>query len=191
MRFSDDGWIDGAAPCPSPNHDERPPGMPVVLVVVHAISLPPGEFGGPWIEDFFCNRLDPSAHPYFDSIRDLRVSAHFLIRRDGRLIQFVSCNRRAWHAGVSQWQGRERCNDFALGVELEGCDDKAFEPAQYSALKALLGCLGTHYPIADVVGHSEIAPGRKTDPGPAFDWKSISDAVKIFHARAKKRLHDV
>lgn len=155
---------------PSPNCDLRPAGSAIELIVVHAISLPPGSFGGPGIVELFTNRLDPGAHPYYASIAAIAVSAHFLVRRDGELIQFVPCAQRAWHAGPSSWCGRERCNDFSIGIELEGCDEMPFEPPQYDALAALTLALKAHYPIADLVGHSDIAPGRKTDPGPHFDW---------------------
>lgn len=137
---------------------------------MHAISLPPGVFGGTAIEDFFLNRLDTSAHPYYAGLAGLRVSAHFVIRRDGACTQFVPCVKRAWHAGESHWRARARCNDFSIGIELEGADDVAFEDAQYDALARLTRALTSAYPIVDVVGHSEIAPGRKTDPGPHFDW---------------------
>lgn len=169
-RFDSTSWLPGARIVASPNCDERPVGVPVELIVVHAISLPPNQFGGPAIEELFANRLDPSGHPYFAEIAHLRVSAHFLIRRDGDLIQFVACDRRAWHAGLSSWQGRECCNDFSIGVELEGCDSRRFMPAQYRILAALVDRICSRYPIADIVGHSDIAPGRKTDPGPCFDW---------------------
>ena len=162
--------IDGARYIPSPNCDDRPPGAAIELLVIHAISLPPGKFGGPGIEALFTNRLDPQAHPYYASVADLRVSAHVVIRRDGELLQFVPCARRAWHAGVSNWCGRARCNDFSIGIELEGADDVPFEAAQYDALAALTRALQGRYPIAGIVGHSDIAPGRKTDPGPQFDW---------------------
>jgi AmpD protein len=154
----------------SPNFDERPEGAAVELLVVHAISLPPGEFGGPGIEALFLNRLDPAAHPYYAAIAHLRVSAHFLIRRDGALVQFVPCTQRAWHAGESSWRGRSRCNDFSIGVELEGSDEIPFEDAQYGTLEALTTSLAAVYPLVGVAGHSDIAPGRKTDPGPFFDW---------------------
>ena len=144
--------------------------MPIELLVIHAISLPPGAFGGPGIEQLFLNRLDPSAHPYYGGIAALRVSAHFVIRRDGECIQFVPCLKRAWHAGESSWRDRARCNDFSIGVELEGADVVAFEGAQYESLAWLTRGLQNAYPIADVLGHSDIAPGRKTDPGPKFDW---------------------
>ena len=164
------GVVSGATQISSPNCDERPSGAEVTLVVVHCISLPPGEFGGPGIAEFFTNRLDRDAHPYYASIADTRVSAHFLIARDGDLSQFVPCGKRAWHAGVSVWHGREQCNDFSVGVELEGTDDQPYEDAQYRTLARLTRALMRRYPIADVVGHSDIAPGRKTDPGPSFDW---------------------
>jgi AmpD protein len=158
----------------SPNFDARPDGEAISLVVVHAISLPPGQFGGDAIARLFTNTLDASAHPYFAAISTQRVSAHFLIRRDGELIQFVSCLQRAWHAGRSSWKGRERCNDFSIGVELEGCDEKHFETAQYERLVGLIESLHTHYPLDAVAGHSDIAPGRKTDPGPCFEWPRLA-----------------
>ena len=168
-----DGWVDGAAWIESPNCDLRPDGCSVSLIVIHAISLPPGQFGSDDISRLFTNRLQAAAHPYFQQIADLRVSAHFLVRRDGSLVQFVSCLRRAWHAGVSEWKGRERCNDFSIGIELEGCDDLPFEHAQYSRLASLIGGLCKFYPIEAVVGHSDVAPGRKTEPGPGFDWAKL------------------
>ena len=171
---SSDGWLAGARRIASPNRDERPVGELISLIVIHAISLPPGQFGGDAIVELFTNRLESTAHPYFARIAGLRVSAHFLIRRSGDLIQFVSCSERAWHAGVSTWQGRSRCNDFSLGVELEGCDDLPFALAQYDRLEWLLGLLCAHYPIAAVTGHSDIAPGRKTDPGPCFEWRRLA-----------------
>lgn len=158
---------------PSPNFDSRPESVSVQLIVVHAISLPPGEFGGSGIVQLFTNCLDPLAHSYFSQIQGLRVAAHFLISREGELIQFVSCNQRAWHAGVSSWRGRENCNDFSIGIELEGCDQIPFADAQYLTLDLLLAELDRRYPIEAVVGHSDIAPGRKTDPGPCFDWSRI------------------
>jgi AmpD protein len=167
------GWLEGAVRVPSPNCDVRPPGEIITLVVVHNISLPPGEFGGPGVEALFTNQLDPAAHPYFEKIKDLRVSAHFFIRRDGHLMQFVPCALRAWHAGVSSWQGRERCNDYSIGIELEGTDEAPFTEAQYVSLNQLLSELRQAYPIAAVAGHSDIAPGRKTDPGPCFDWGRV------------------
>lgn len=168
-----EGWLAGIRHIPSPNQDDRPAGMAVALVVLHNISLPPGQFGGTGIEELFGNRLDPAEHPYYATIKDLRVSAHFLIRRDGEMIQFVACDRRAWHAGLSSWHGRERCNDFAVGIELEGTDEVPFTDAQYARLNELLGELYARYPIAGATGHSDIAPGRKTDPGPCFDWQRV------------------
>jgi AmpD protein len=157
----------------SPNQDERPPGSEITLVVLHSISLPPGEYGGDAIERLFTNRLDPDAHPYFREIHGMRVSTHFLIRRDGEVVQFVPVQRRAWHAGVSSWRGRSRCNDFSVGIELEGTDDASFEEPQYRALVTLLQTLSISVPIKAVAAHSEIAPGRKTDPGPRFDWDRL------------------
>lgn len=176
--MDDEGWLSAARRVPSPNCDERPAGEPVRLVVIHAISLPPNEFGGPGIIQLFTNCLDPQAHPYFREVEGLRVSAHFLVRRDGELIQFVPCSRRAWHAGVSSWQGRDNCNNFSIGIELEGCDQLPFEDVQYLALDRLLAEIGQSYPIEGVVGHSDIAPGRKTDPGPCFDWHRVRDASR-------------
>ena len=172
----DAGWIFGARRVPSPNCDERPAAETVELVVIHAISLPPNEFGGPGIVQLFTNCLDPAAHPYFREIQGLRVSAHLLVRRDGELIQFVPCSRRAWHAGASNWRGRENCNNFSIGIELEGCDQLPFEDVQYQTLNRVLAELRRRYPIAAVVGHSDIAPGRKTDPGPCFDWRRLRDS---------------
>lgn len=172
-RLTADGLLPGVVFLPSPNMDARPPDAEVRLLVIHAISLPPGEFGGDGIERLFTNRLDPEAHPYYREIHALRVSAHFLIRRDGRVIQFVPCARRAWHAGVSRWRRWQRCNDFSLGIELEGCDEQPFEDVQYRRLAALIRVLRRSYAIEDVVGHADIAPGRKTDPGPQFDWPRL------------------
>jgi AmpD protein len=174
LHLDAEGWVEEARRIPSPNCDARPPGMPVELLVVHNISLPPGKFGGNGVAALFTNTLDPEAHPYYREIHQLRVSAHFLIRRDGELVQFVACNQRAWHAGVSEWRGRTRCNDFSIGIELEGDDATPFEPAQYGMLNALIACLGDRYPLAGVAGHSDIAPGRKTDPGPCFDWARVA-----------------
>ena len=143
-------------------------------MVIHNISLPPGEFGGPYIEDLFLNRLHPGAHPYFAGIAALEVSAHFLVRRDGQVIQFVDTDKRAWHAGVSKWHGRERVNDFSIGIEMEGTDDRAFEDAQYAALNDLLADLFKRYGKLPLTGHSDVAPDRKTDPGPHFDWSRVS-----------------
>lgn len=165
-----DGWLTGARRVPSPNCDARPDGMAVELLVIHNISLPPNQYGGPGIEQLFTNALNPDEHPYYAGIAQLRVSAHFLIRRDGEVVQFVSCNDRAWHAGVSSWCGRERCNDFSLGIELEGCDTEPFTDAQYDALARVALSMKARYPLRDCQGHADIAPGRKTDPGPCFDW---------------------
>lgn len=176
MKLDPSGWVIPAEHQPSPNFDARPGDSEPRLIVVHAISLPPGVFGGPYIVDFFLNRLDANADPYFKTIAAVTVSAHFLIRRDGTLIQFVSCNDRAWHAGASCWKGVERCNDFSIGIELEGCDEIAFEGAQYETLNALVTLIRRAFPIDDVVGHSDIAPGRKTDPGPYFDWRKVDCA---------------
>ena len=168
--LDEEGVLAGAVQVPSPNCDERPLDAAVSLLVVHNISLPPGQFGGEAIVQLFTNTLDFSAHPYYDALRDLKVSAHFLVRRGGELIQLVPCTKRAWHAGPSIWWGRERCNDFSVGVELEGADDQAYSATQYARLAELLVVLRRRYPIVDVVGHLDIARGRKTDPGPAFDW---------------------
>ncbi len=157
----------------SPNCDDRPPGTEVTLVVLHCISLPPRQYGGDSIERLFTNRLDPSDHSYFGEISGLKVSSHYLIRRDGEVIQFVEPERRAWHAGVSSWRGRERCNDFSIGIELEGAEDDAFTEVQYQSLAALLRRLQQQFPIRDVAAHSDVAPGRKTDPGARFDWARL------------------
>ena len=181
MKLGPDGWL---APCrrlESPNQDERPAGEAPTLLVVHSISLPPGEYGGDAIERLFTNRLDPAAHPYFREIAELEVSAHFLIRRDGELVQFVPTTRRAWHAGASSWRGRERCNDFSIGVELEGSDSGPFEAAQYERLAALIAALRARHPLRELAAHSDIAPGRKTDPGPGFDWPRLLAALSRFH----------
>ena len=164
------GWAGGVTQIASPNCDERPDGAAICLLVIHNISLPPGVFSGNGIVELFTNTLDPAAHPYYAQIAGLKVSAHFLVRRDGAIVQFVPAGKRAWHAGVSRWQGRDRCNDFSIGIELEGSDDCAFEDAQYAALAPLARALCARYAIEDIVGHSDIAPGRKTDPGPCFDW---------------------
>jgi N-acetyl-anhydromuramoyl-L-alanine amidase len=169
-RIDGEGMADGVCWTASPNFDDRPDGTAIDLIVVHAISLPPAVFGGPGVIALFTNKLDPDAHPYYRDIAGLRVSAHFFVRRDGEVVQFVACAKRAWHAGASCWRGRERCNDFSIGIELEGCDEQPFEAAQYDALAGLTRAVQRRYPIADVVGHSDIAPGRKTDPGPFFDW---------------------
>ena len=176
------GWLEGITRVPSPNCDQRPPGMEPELIVVHGISLPPGQFGGPWIEQLFTNCLPPDEHEYFAGICHLTVSAHALIRRDGALVQFVPFGSRAWHCGESSWQGRTVCNDFSVGIELEGADDVPYEDAQYAQLVALVAALRQSYASlrdADIVGHEHIAPGRKTDPGPAFDW------IRFRHALAE------
>jgi AmpD protein len=170
LRIDRNGLLESACFAASPNSDTRPAGSTVELLVIHGISLPPGEFGGPGIVDLFTNHLDRDAHPYYRAIAGLKVSSHFLIRRDGGIIQFVACNQRAWHAGESCWRGRVRCNDFSIGIELEGTDDVPFEGVQYERLAELTRALMATYPITDIVGHSDIAPGRKTDPGPCFDW---------------------
>ena len=167
------GWLKGARRVPSPHCDERPAGTPVELVVIHAISLPPGEFGGDAIERFFTGTLHPDAHPYYRQIGALRVSAHFLVYRDGEVVQFVPCERRAWHAGASSWRDRSGCNDFSIGIELEGCDTLPFEAVQYDVLASLLASIERRHPIVDIVGHADVAPGRKTDPGPHFDWPRL------------------
>lgn len=165
--------MSGARQRPSPNHDRRPDGVAPDLIVVHGISLPPGEFGGPWIDRLFTNSLPPEVHPYFTEVAGLTVSSHLCISRDGAVTQYVSCNDRAWHAGRSSYQGRSACNDFSVGIELEGADTVAYEASQYQALAAVVAALCGAYPSLSpqrLVGHSEISPGRKTDPGPAFDW---------------------
>ena len=167
------GLLRGARQVPSPNFDARPPGTPIDLVVVHGISLPPGTYGGPWIDRLFTNTLPADEHPYFAEVHALRVSAHLLIRRQGEVVQYVSFADRAWHAGRSCYRGREACNDFSIGIELEGSDRCAYEDAQYRVLAAVLAALCGAYPGLSperIVGHSDVAPGRKSDPGPAFDW---------------------
>ncbi len=176
MEFDMQGWLDEARQVPSPNCDARPDGEAPSLLVIHNISLPPGEFGGSAVEELFTNRLDWDAHPYYRGIRGLQVSAHFFIRRDGEIVQFVPCSLRAWHAGASQWQGREKCNDFSVGIELEGTDDRPFTDAQYARLAQLTRALKNAYPITAIAGHADIAPGRKTDPGPCFDWTRYRQA---------------
>jgi AmpD protein len=172
-----DGWWCEATARPSPNFDPRPAGMPISLAVVHSISLPPGCFGGEAIEQLFCNTLDCAAHPYYERLRGLKVSAHFLLRRDGQALQFVSCDQRAWHAGASVWRGAADCNQWSVGIELEGLEGGLFEPAQYDRLAQLLRALVRRYPIVEAVGHEDIAPGRKTDPGAGFDWKLLRDRL--------------
>jgi AmpD protein len=174
----EDGWCAAAARYDSPHYNARPPGAQVELLVVHNISLPAGQFGGPHVSDLFTARLDYNADPSFADLRGLEVSAHFLVRRDGRLLQYVSCNDRAWHAGVSAYQGRANCNDFSVGVELEGSDNVAFTPVQYAVLADLAAALQTRYPLRAVAGHEHVAPGRKTDPGPCFDWAGLARLLK-------------
>ena len=171
------GWLQGARRCESPNHNARPPGIPIDLVVIHSISLPPGGFGGDAIERLFTNRLDCDAHPYYARLRGLAVSSHFVLRRDGALLQFVGCDDRAWHAGVSSWRGRESCNACSIGVELEGLEGQAFEAAQYDALAGLLTLLAQRYPIEGVAGHEHVAPMRKLDPGAGFEWRRLAAAL--------------
>lgn len=166
----------------SPNCDDRPAGVMADLIVVHGISLPPGEFGGPWIDRLFTNTLPADAHPYFAEIADRKVSSHLLIRRDGEVVQFVPFHRRAWHAGVSAYRGREKCNDFSIGIELEGEDERPYESEQYAALSVVIAGLCAAYPQLSrerIAGHSDIAPGRKTDPGPSFDWPRLHALLRI------------
>lgn len=173
-----DGWLSAARRMPSPHADERPAGTQVSLIVIHGVSLPPGEFGGSWVGDLFSGRLDSEAHPYFSQLATLCVAPHLYVPRDGALIQFVPCTRRAWHAGRSRWQGRDACNDFSIGIELEGTDDIPYTEAQYERLASVLVALRRHYPAIGeqgVVGHSDIAPGRKTDPGSVFDWRRVAN----------------
>jgi AmpD protein len=174
------GWLEGVRKVESPNSDDRPAGMDLDLIVVHGISLPPGRFGEGWIDRFFCNELPAAADPYFATIAEMKVSAHVLVARDGALTQYVSFNRRAWHAGRSLYCGRAACNDFSVGIELEGTDDSPYMRAQYESLAAVVRALRTAYPslrAANIVGHSDIAPGRKTDPGEAFDWSVLRDLL--------------
>ena len=175
-----DGWVDGVTKCPSPNFNERPQGELPSLLVIHNISLPPGRYGGGHIEAFFQNRLDVSLDPYFEEIQDLQVSAHFLVSRDGLITQFVSCLERAWHAGVSQYCGRENCNDYSIGIELEGQDCEPYTEQQYESLQALTQTIVSAYPKINarkIVGHCDVAPERKTDPGPAFDWSRYKASI--------------
>jgi AmpD protein len=173
LTGSGPGWLHGARACPSPNFGPRPKDSGVSLAIVHSISLPPGQYGSDAIERLFTNRLDWDAHPYYQQIRGATVSSHFLIRRDGELLQFVSCEDRAWHAGRSSWQGRENCNDYSIGIELEGLEGELFEAEQYAVLAALLQALAQRYPLQAVVGHEHVSPGRKIDPGPGFDWPQL------------------
>ena len=177
MTIDKNGLLQGVRYIPSPNVDARPDDCAVNLIVIHNISLPPDQFGGPGVVELFTNRLDPGAHPYYENIQELKVSSHFFIRRDGELIQFVPCTQRAWHAGVSNWGGRECCNDFSIGIELEGSDTTPFTDAQYASLNQLTAAIQAAYPIQAIQGHADIAPGRKTDPGPYFDWARL-EALK-------------
>jgi AmpD protein len=172
------GWLAEAVRYESPNCDARPPGEDVTLLVIHNASLPAGAFGSPHMPDLFTNRVDFAAHPSFDSLRGLEVSAHFMIRRTGRILQFVPTTLRAWHAGASHYQGRDNCNAFSVGIELEGSDHVAFEPVQYERLAALTRALLERHPIRDIAGHQHVAPGRKTDPGPFFDWKKYAGMLQ-------------
>jgi AmpD protein len=171
------GWYLPARHLNSPNFGPRPAGAQIDLVVLHSISLPPGQYGGDEVLRLFTNTLDWDAHPYFQAIRGMEVSAHFLVRRDGTLWQFVDCDARAWHAGASCWRGRDNCNDDSIGIELEGLEGDAFEPAQYDTLARLIGDLTERYPLRFVAGHEHIAPGRKQDPGPGFDWPRLHAAL--------------
>lgn len=180
------GTLSTARQVPSPNCDDRPAGTTPDLIVVHGISLPPGEFGGPWIDRLFTNSLPPQQHPYFAEVAALKVSSHLLIRRDGALVQYVPLHRRAWHAGVSTYRGREKCNDFSIGIELEGTDEGAYEPAQYRTLGETVVALCRAYPTLSrehIAGHSDIAPGRKTDPGVGFDWPRFRALLEFLSSR--------
>jgi N-acetyl-anhydromuramoyl-L-alanine amidase len=167
------GWYRFAHRIASPNFGPRPPGAGIDLIVIHSISLPPGVYGGDEVPRLFTNTLDWEGHPYFQQIRGMQVSAHFFIRRDGALLQFVSCDARAWHAGTSSYRGRENCNDDSVGIELEGLEGETFEHAQYEALAAVCAAIAQHYPIRHIAGHEHIAPGRKNDPGAGFEWESL------------------
>ena len=172
-----DGWWPAARRYDSPNFNARPAGSDVALIVLHNISLPAGRFGGPHIADLFTNRLDFHADESFADLRGLEVSSHFLVRRDGGVVQFVACEARAWHAGLSQFEGRDNCNDFSVGIEIEGSDHVAFSPAQYAAVAELVAVLLARYPVAAIAGHEHIAPGRKTDPGPHFNWSRLQEKL--------------
>lgn len=176
-RLWNDGWYRFARRLDSPNFGTRPPGAVVDLLVIHSISLPPGQYGGDEVQRLFTNTLDWNAHPYFRSIEGMQVSSHFYIRRQGELWQFVSCDARAWHAGVSHYRGRDNCNDDSIGIELEGLEGERFEPAQYETLSSLCAALGQHYPVQHVAGHEHVAPGRKADPGKGFEWASLQQTL--------------
>ncbi|HET9976120.1 MAG TPA: 1,6-anhydro-N-acetylmuramyl-L-alanine amidase AmpD [Burkholderiaceae bacterium] len=188
-RVWDEGWWRRARRVRSPNVNDRPAATPIDLVVIHSISLPPGEYGGDAIERLFTNRLDCSAHPYYAQLEGLKVSAHFVIRRDGRIVQFASADVRAWHAGVSTWRGRDNCNDRSIGIELEGLEGERFDRPQYRALARLLRALRRRYPIAEIVGHEHVAPGRKADPGARFDWVRLARALGARSERGVAPLH--
>ena len=177
------GWYGYARRLESPNFGPRPAGVAIDLIVVHSISLPPGEYGGQQVQQLFTNTLDWDAHPYFKQIEGMQVSSHFYIRRNGELWQFVGCDDRAWHAGQSCYRGRDNCNDDSIGIELEGLEGSAFEPAQYETLADLCAAIAQHYPIAHVAGHEHIAPGRKHDPGAGFEWKTLQNALGWAPAR--------
>lgn len=180
MRLRESGWFSGVHRRHSPNHDDRPAEAVIDLLVIHNISLPPQQFGGPGVYQLFENRLNPQEHPFYEQIADLRVSAHLWVRRTGSIVQFVPVGARAWHAGVSCWQGRERCNDYAIGIEMEGTDERPYTTAQYRALARLTQQICARYPGITrerIVGHCDIAPGRKTDPGPAFDWRRYRQLI--------------
>jgi AmpD protein len=177
-RWSEPGWLAAARHVPSPNFGARPAQTVIDLALIHSISLPPGVYGGDEIERLFTNTLDWDAHPYFQQIRGLEVSSHFVIRRDGELLQFVACDQRAWHAGRSSWRGRDNCNDFSIGIELEGLEGETFEAPQYDTLARVLRDLRDAYPLQTVAGHEHVAPGRKIDPGPGFDWPRLA---KMLH----------
>lgn len=176
----DGGWLRQAIRLPSPNFGPRPERACIDLIVVHSISLPPGQYGGTGVQELFTNRLDWDAHPYYQQIRGLEVSSHFFIRRDGELWQFVSCDDRAWHAGRSHYRGRDNCNDDSIGIELEGLEGDSFEAPQYARLASLARSLAQRYPIAHIAGHEHVAPGRKQDPGPGFDWRLFSGLLLDF-----------
>ena len=181
MLIDAEGYLVPVRYIPSPNCDERPDRNDISLLVIHSISLPPEEFGSENVIELFTNQLDPQIHPYYRQLEGLKVSSHFFIRRNGEIIQFVPCTLRAWHAGVSDWQGRSRCNDFSIGIELEGSDNQPFEPVQYTRLVKLTQAIQVTYPVRNIVGHADIAPQRKTDPGPYFDWQGYRQALGENH----------
>lgn len=178
LEVGHDGWLAGVRRVPSPNCDARPAGTAIDTVIVHHISLPPERFQGDAVERLFTNSLDHAAHPWFERLRDVRVSAHLLVRRHGGIVQFVSCDQRAWHAGPSCLLGRDRCNDFSIGIELEGSSLRPFTASQYRRLESLLASLAQRYPLALIAGHSDVAPGRKEDPGPFFDWRALAPVLR-------------